>query len=101
MSQLKPNAYRVTYKRMEGDNYAGGWVNYTADIVQLGDLEKFPNIVSVRPIFIHLFDEVISQKEIEQALSERKALNERKAMQEEVRRAEQRLAEAKEKLEQF
>ena len=96
--ELKPNAYRVRYRRMEGNNYAGGWVEYSKDIKDLGDLERFSDVLSVKPIFVHVFDEEISKADIDQAIANRKAERERQRKLDEVARAERELAEAKARL---
>ena len=95
---LKPNMYRVTYKVMEGNNYAGGWGTRTKDIEDLGDVCGIRNLVSVKPIFFHEFDEAVPESEIAKAIAKRVYENHRIKNERDVEIARVRLSEAEAKL---
>lgn len=67
----KPNMYRVNYRVMEGNNYAGGWGNRSADVESLADAGGFSEVQSVVPIFIEIGDP-IADIEIQNAINARK-----------------------------
>jgi len=64
----KPNMFRVRYMVMEGDNYAGGYVERKSDITDLDNLLNFNDIKSVTPIYIEEF-ETMSKEEIQDHLT--------------------------------
>jgi len=89
-----PNMYRVNYRVMEGNNYAGGWGERHSDISELGDVIKFSNVDSVAPIFIEV-GEPLDGAVIQKAIAERREQDEKSRKLEEVRRAERQLQAAK------
>jgi hypothetical protein len=90
----KPNAYRVYYLVMEGDNYAGGWVNRFADVIALGEVERYSNIESVVPIFIEC-GEALSDEEIQNAIDTVRENRREEGKRQAVLNAEIALAAAK------
>jgi len=92
--ELKPNMYRVKYKVMEGNNYAGGWGERISDIDKLSDVRKFNNIISIKPIFIYEFDDDVPQNEIDNAIDEFIEEQERAELEREIERAKKRLYKA-------
>jgi hypothetical protein len=93
----KPNAYRVNYLVMEGDNYAGGWVNRFADVIALGEVERYSNIESVVPVFIEC-GEALSDEEIQNTIDSVRENRRQEEKRQAVLRAEIALEAAKSKL---
>lgn len=90
----KPNMYRVSYLVMEGDNYAGGWGERSADVKTLGDVKRFSNIQSVVPIFIETGFPV-SDDVIQKAVDERRQQEREQRLIDDVSMAEEQLRLAK------
>jgi len=92
-----PNAYRVYYKVMEGDNYAGGWVTRQTDITRIGSLVDFDRIQKVVPIYVEI-GEPLSQAEIDDARDNETAAREQKRRNDNVQRAQEQLSKAQAEL---
>lgn len=100
-NEQQPNMYRVTYKVMEGDNYAGGWGTRTADVKSLDDIERFKHIESVVPIYkvVRVFDDqALSPQAIQAAIEKSRQAKEEAKRRREVELAEKRLEQAKARL---
>lgn len=94
MKALEPNMYRVDYRVMEGDNYAGGWGKRTTTVTDLGDCLHISNIDAVTPIYVQEFPAVDRDVLIEATCIRQKAEKaERHA--EKVARATKHLADLK------
>lgn len=90
----KPNMYRVSYLVMEGNNYAGGWGERSADVKTLGDVKRFSNVETVVPIFIEI-GSPISDDVIQKAVDERRQQDRAQRSLDDVARAEEQLRFAK------
>jgi len=90
----KPNMYRVSYLVMEGNHYAGGWGERSADVKTLGDVKRFSNIETVVPIFIEI-GIPISDDVIQKAVDERRQQERAQRNLDDVARAEEQLRLAK------
>ena len=70
LKALTPIAFEITYKVFEGDMRAGGWSqNKTTVVNEILDVKPFidscqKSVVQVKPVFIHVFDSIISDDEI-------------------------------------
>lgn len=97
--QNKPNQYLVTYQVMEGNNYAGGWVERTKYIKDLSKLTSFTrnDILSVQPVYVEIFD-ALNDNTINAAINEAKKEEEKEKAEREVERAERRLKQAQDRL---
>ena len=93
----KPNMFRVRYKVMEGNNYAGGWGKRTADVKELGDTIGFQNIQSVTPIYVEEF-KPLHHTEVQHAQNARRDEIERQEKKDAVTLAEAKLKKAKKEL---
>ena len=91
----KPNMYKVVYRVMEGDNYAGGWGNRVDTVKSLSSLVDYENVTAVYPMYMEVSDEEVKQEDIDKAIAEHNEMEETKALLRDVAIAERQLDEAK------
>ena len=97
MKELKINAYIVKYNIMEGNNYAGGWVEHEKIITSADDLYYISNINSVTPVNITKFDQ-LTQDEIFLSVNMKKKKVKAEKIQRDIEYAEDRLKQARAKV---
>jgi hypothetical protein len=96
MKQFKTQ-YKVTYSRMEGDNYAGGWVERTMTVDTLAQAGEVPNIKEIQRIEVYIYPDPVPISDALEAarLARLKKADERKAA--EIAALKQRIQELEEK----
>lgn len=91
----KPNMFKVTYRVMEGNNYAGGWGKRTVYLKDLGDCGSYyDKIESVIPIYIEEF-KPISCGEVHNAIMIKEEENREKEKTSKIKRLEKELKDLK------
>ena len=90
-----PNMYRVHYRVMEGDNYAGGWGNRIGDVRSLRDVAVYDQVTAVYPMYMEVSETAVPQEDIDKAIADANEMEETKALLRDVAVAERQLDEAK------
>ena len=91
----KPNMYRVHYRVMEGDNYAGGWGNRVGDVRSLRDVAVYDQVTAVYPMYMEVSKTAVPQEDIDKAIADDNETEKTKALLRDVAVAEKQLKKAR------